>query len=313
MALAIGLGACAPRVASPGPPTGPPVVFADALIATDGARLPLRAWLPMPHHRAVIVALHGFNDYSNSIAAAAAYWASQGIAVYAYDQRGFGDAPNRGVWPGVEGLTGDLAAAVLAVRDRHPGIPVFVLGESMGGAVVLAAMAGANPPAADGAILVAPAILAHNDMPFYQRWALELSAYAIPSWRVTSRSLGIATTDNTEMLSAVMSDPKVIKAARIDTLWGLANLMDDAVRTAGGFDAPALILSGAHDEIVTDEPINALLARLPASGASTRTVIRYENGYHMLLRDLQAETVWRDVARWIDTRIEASKAATLQP
>jgi acylglycerol lipase len=190
-------------------------------------------------------------------------------------------------------------------------VPVFVLGDSMGGAVVLAAMTGPDPPAADGAILVAPAVWARSTMPFYQRWALWLSVHTVPSLTVTGRGLRIVASDNIEMLRALARDPKVIKATRIDTIWGLTNLMDDALEAAGRFEAPALILIGARDEIITEVPTKAMLRRLPEDAADRHTIIRYENGYHMVLRDLQAENAWRDVVSWIEAQI-AAKAAALR-
>ncbi|MCH8038067.1 MAG: alpha/beta hydrolase, partial [Proteobacteria bacterium] len=106
-------GACAPRLAPPGPGPTAPRLTADRLVAADGLELPLRAWLPADGARpkAVIVALHGINDYSNAFEAPGRYWAGRGIATYAYDQRGFGAAPNRGLWAGTAALTADLTAA----------------------------------------------------------------------------------------------------------------------------------------------------------------------------------------------------------
>ena len=78
----------------------PPVLKDKCLYAGDLAALPIRAWLPDKKLDAVVLAVHGFNDYSNGFDAAGTYFARQGIAVYAYDQRGFGRSPGRGVWPG---------------------------------------------------------------------------------------------------------------------------------------------------------------------------------------------------------------------
>ena len=81
-----------------------------------------------------------------------------GITTLAYDQRGFGLSPNPGIWAGAETMRADLNDALMAARARYPGVPVFALGESMGGAVVLTALALDAPPPADGIILVAPAV-----------------------------------------------------------------------------------------------------------------------------------------------------------
>jgi hypothetical protein len=91
----------------------------DRLIATDGAALPLRRWLPPGEPAAVVLALHGFNDYSNAFAIPARLWAERGIATYAYDQRGFGNAPGRGRWLGTRRLVADAATAI----ERAPFFP----------------------------------------------------------------------------------------------------------------------------------------------------------------------------------------------
>ena len=75
---------------------------AAAIVTADGYRLPLRRWLPEGEPATVIVALHGYNDYSNAFADAAPVWAEAGIATYAYDQRGFGRTTDPGIWPGAE-------------------------------------------------------------------------------------------------------------------------------------------------------------------------------------------------------------------
>src|SRR5690606_22726582 len=93
------------------------------------------------------------------------YFSARDIAVYAYDQRGFGDTEERGIWAGQQNLTGDLRQMILAVRELHPNVPLYVLGESMGGAVVINALAEENFPPIDGAILSAPAVWGSKTMP----------------------------------------------------------------------------------------------------------------------------------------------------
>src|SRR5262249_29202463 len=136
--LLLCLSACAPQLQPPSFEVAQPSLATDALVMDDGEKLPLRSWLPEGHPKAVIVALHGFNDYSQAFAEPAAFWASQGIATYAYDQRGFGATPHRGLWAGDPRMMQDVRQAVALIRARHPGVPVYLLGESMGGALALA-------------------------------------------------------------------------------------------------------------------------------------------------------------------------------
>jgi alpha-beta hydrolase superfamily lysophospholipase len=287
------------------PAPGPPIVPALAdkvLIAADGTRLPLRVWLPPGEARAAIVALHGFNDYSNAFAGVGPALARRGVAVYAYDQRGFGEAPGRGSWAGTKTLAEDLATASRLVRARHPGKPLYLLGESMGGAVVLAAVsgtAGATPPERDGVILVAPAIWGRATQPFYQRAALWLAVRLAPEMTLTGRGIRVVPSDNTAMLREFVRDPLVIKATRVDTLAGLVDLMDAAYVGAARLHDRALWLYGARDDIVPHGATEKALERVAPSERPDLTVAWYANGYHMLLRDLDAAVVLGDVASWI--------------
>ena len=217
----------------------------------------------------------------------------------AYDQRGFGAAPQPGIWPGQEKLTGDFRDVLAATRAAFPGVPVHALGESMGGGVLLAAWAEAPYPA-DSIILVAPAVWGRATMPFYQTAALFLSAYTTPWLRVTGSGLKRQPSDNIEMLRALSRDPLVLKETRVDAVWGLTNLMDAALSGSKVFDAPSLILYGAKDDIIPANATLDMLASLPPPRRSRKVAI-YDAGFHMLLRDLKAETSWRDILAWLDT------------
>src|SRR5262249_9139456 len=108
MCMLLALAACAPKVAPLGEAPTTAHLTDDGFVTDDGLTLPERKWLPpTPREtRAVVLAVHGFNDYSKAFDKVPAapgvgpFLAERGIAVYAYDQRGFGNAPNRGVWGG---------------------------------------------------------------------------------------------------------------------------------------------------------------------------------------------------------------------
>lgn len=302
-ALVFLLAACAPIEAPRGLESDTPAVTTDSFLTRDGLRLPLRHW-DAPHPRAIIVALHGMSDYSNALDMPATYWATQGITTYAYDQRGFGAAPNGGLWPGGDALRSDLSDCVAAVRARQPGIPVIALGESMGGAVVLTALAGVAPPHVDGAILVAPAVWSRNDMPASYRAALWLAAHVVPQMHVSGNGLKIWPSDNIPMLRKLAHDPLFQHSTRADAVWGLVNLMDEARHAPEHLSdpPPILFLYGKNDEVIPKAPTLAVIAELGARA----TVHRYEKGYHMLLRDLDRQLVFEDVVKWVDSTVSAS-------
>jgi alpha-beta hydrolase superfamily lysophospholipase len=285
-------------------PSSPQPRFTDsALIAADGASLPLRKWLPRGGVKAVILALHGFNDYSNGFAIPAALWAGHGIATYAYDQRGFGGAPLRQGWAGSATLAADAVTATRLLRAIYPGRPIYLLGESMGGAIAILAATGTDgvPPAeADGVVLSAPAVWGRATMEIWPRIALFAAVRFFPEMTLTGRGLGIKPSDNLPMLRALAKDPMVIKGARVATIYGLVDLMDTALAAAPRLDVPLLLLYGAHDEVVPRDALAQFVSGLPQS--PKRRLAYYRDGYHLLLRDLAGATVAGDIANWVFDR-----------
>jgi acylglycerol lipase len=303
--FAFAAAACA--TPDPSPPmiattTTAPQIVADAFIANDGTRLPLRHWLPDGPIKAIVLAVHGFNDYSHAFESAGQAWAKAGIATYAYDQRGFGAAPFPGSWAGTYLLDADLTAVTRLLRKNYPGVPLYLLGESMGGAVVTTAaagVAGAEKPQVDGIILVAPAVWGRQTLNVFLRVVLWTANHVVPHWTLTGQSLKIQPSDNIEMLRELSRDPLVIKETRVDTIAGLVDLMSEAFAAAPALQQRMLVLYGAHDQIVPPEPTEKFVAALPEDTAKKRVFAYYDQGYHMLLRDLDRAVVQRDVQNWI--------------
>ncbi len=292
------LGACAPRLQDPGPAayTGfaEPRIEADAFITRDAMRLGLSQW-QADEPRAVLIALHGMNDYGNAFALPGPWWAARGITTYAFDQRGHGRSPQRGIWPGSEVMVQDLGDFIAAVRRTHPEVPAFVLGHSMGGAVVLSALSEGRAEV-DGAILVAPAVWGWSTIPFPLNLMLWASAHTVPMLTVTGESLDRWPTDNIELLRQMGSDPHMIFETRFDALYGVVSLMDRAYEGSPDMPPPVLLLYGEQDQIIPPRPVGDVIARM----CPHRRVAIYPDGYHLLLRDLQAEVVWRDIVTFIE-------------
>jgi alpha-beta hydrolase superfamily lysophospholipase len=295
--LALALSGCAPTIMAPGPGPTAPALLATSIRTDDGEELAMREWLPEGKPKAVILALHGFNDYSNAFTEPATRWAADGIATYAYDQRGFGVNPNAGYWAGTERMVADLDVIAPLVRARHPDVPFYILGESMGGAVVMVAMGSDHPPEADGYILVAPAVRGRAALGPVASGGLWLVAHTIPYAKVTGRNLRIEPSDNIEMLRALSKDPVVIKQTRIDSLYGLVNLMDDALAASPHLKERALIMFGGEEQVVTLAAARDMIGQLPPH--APLTVALYPEGYHMLLRDTHADLAINDVAGWV--------------
>ena len=292
------LFACAPKLQPLGPVVTTPSFGADRLVMDDGVALPLRHWPAEEKTRAVVLAVHGFNDYSHAFEEPADDWAKDGIETYAFDQRGFGKTPYHGLWAGDRRMVADVKAAVRLVRQRNLGAPFYLLGESMGAAVVMSAVADKDPPKADGLILVAPAVWSRQNLGPVASGALWFFAHTIPWYTLDGRGLRVEPSDNQAMLEKLSRDPLIVKATRIDTIYGLVGLMDRAWAAAPRMPPRTLVLYGAHEQIIDDTAAAAMLRELPRGPVGPRIAV-YSQGYHMLLRDLNAHVVRQDIAAWI--------------
>jgi alpha-beta hydrolase superfamily lysophospholipase len=302
LAALMALAACAPMVQQAGKPglafQGPQLEAHD-VISFDGAGLGLQSWTPPDREPwAVIVGVHGMNDYSQAFHLAGPYWAAKGIATYAYDQRGFGRSPGRGIWAGEGLMTEDLRTLVALVRQRYPHATIAVVGESMGAATAIEAFASARPPAADRLVLVSPAVWGWSTQPPPYKLSLWLAAHVDGGWVVNPpRFLAdhIQASDNMAELIRMGRDPLEIWGARADTLYGLVAMMQDAWRDVGKVQVPTLDLHGAHDQIIPRTPALQAAARLRPGDLTAE----YAKGWHLLLVDNQAPVVWDDIASFI--------------
>jgi alpha-beta hydrolase superfamily lysophospholipase len=304
-ALCVAVSACATPYVQP--PLTPPAGFAGPAVADhflvmdDGARLPFLRWTPSGAEPwAIIVALHGMNDHDASFRLAGPWWAEQGVETWAYDQRGFGQAPGRGRWAGEERMTEDLRTAVALARAAHPQAIVAVVGESMGGSVATAAFGSERPPDADRVVLLAPGVWGWSSQGWLNSAALSVAArmaggYAAQAPDFIARR--IRASDNELELIRNGRDSDSILATRFDAIYGLVGLMETASRRLGDIRAPAILMYGAHDQVVKPGPMRRALESLPDS-ASLRTAW-YPDGWHLLNRDLQAEVVYRDVLAFL--------------
>jgi alpha-beta hydrolase superfamily lysophospholipase len=289
------LSACAtPQQVPPGP--GPAQAhFADDShwIAGDGYRLAFSSW-QAAKPRAIIVALHGMNDYGEAFAMPAKFWSENGVSTYAFDQRGFGRTEGDGRWPGTPIMVADARAFVALLRGRHPGLPIFLMGESMGGAVAI--LAGGESAGADGIILVSPALLGWSQLSVGERTALWTMMQISPGSQVTGQGLNRQPSDNIPVLEALGRDPYVIKRTRVDAVYGLVNLMEEASQRAGEVKPPTLIVYAGDDQVVPSQPIEELLQRMHNARA-----LCYSDGFHMLLRDVKGARAWKEILDYITT------------
>jgi acylglycerol lipase len=267
---------------------------ADHLLTGDGARLPVSSWRPDGPAAAVVLGLHGYGDYRKAFNLAARWLAPRGVAVYAYDQRGFGETDSRGYWPGADTLIDDCADAVRVLREAHPRLPLAVLGESMGGSVALAGLAGGQVTGVERLILAGPGVRGGVPLRQLHDLALRLGALALPWLAVELRRGGRPWLDPEES-TRLADDPLILRQLSVGTFDGLIELANRATVDAGKDLPPTLLLYGELDGTIPRVAIDDL-----AAGLGERCTLRlYPERHHLLLHEADADAVFADCLRWL--------------
>ncbi len=304
--VAVLAGCTATSFGVPKPYAGHPIITSGYFLLPGGVRQPYRLYPARGQVRVVVLALHGYTDSRDGWAILASSLCPHGVEIYAPDLSSFGASANRGYWPGTQILVDQARAEAFQLRARYPGVRLYIMGESMGGALGILLGTAKNPPPVDGYVLSAPAVWGGAAMNPLYRNALALAAYLAPGERLTGRDVHVQASDNEAALADFGADPLTIHAPRLDNLAGLVRLMGAAQAACGKFNQHALILYGGHDALVPKAAMRRCWHAIPASAPVT--LAYYPPDYHMLPRDLERATPNADILAYLQGQSLPSSA-----
>ena len=279
------------------------LVAPDHIFAmSDGAALPARIWKAQGQPKAVLLALHGFNDSRDAWESRASFFTQAGVTVAAPDQRGFGAAPQRGAWAGTARMVADTRELIDQLKKMYPRTPIYLAGESMGGAVLMVLMAQPDAPAVAGTILLAPAVW---DPGFTADMLLSVFASLSPHTLVPeqSASVHVVATDNMAALIRLYYDPLTLRTTQWIALRGLVTLMQQAAAAAKHDQGNILCLYGDNDQLVPAFAMARVWHDLSVRRTEKKDT-RFDmipGGHHLLLRDQGGERVAHDMQSWMTT------------
>jgi len=274
------------------------------LEGVGGIRLYRQSWLPDGPPRAVVVIAHGAGEHSGRYAHVAARLVDEGYAVYALDHRGHGRSEGpRAVIDRIDNAADDLDRLIMLAASEQPGVPLFLLGHSMGGTIsVRHAMA--HQDRLTGLILSAPLAALEAASPVTRLVARVLSAL--------TPSLGLFAVDP----ELVSRDPDVVKEYETDplvhhdrlparTIAELASAVESFPEAAGAITVPTLIMYGSGDHLVPPAGSMMLNDRI---GAPDKKLNTYDGLYHEILNEPEQDAVMDDLCSWLRARVRATVA-----
>jgi len=289
----------------------------ERIAATDGETIVLRFWGEQRAPRAIMLGVHGFTDYGRGFAHLSSQipaLAGFPMLVLALDQRGFGESTSRGRWAGIPPMLSDLDQVMAWTGVHYPQTPLILMGESMGAALVLAALNRDSWRAPDrlrGVVLLAPAIWGWSSMPWYQRVGLEVGRSLWPSLQLSgrgARQLGIRPTDDEAVAAYLGRDPNMLREVSLAMLAGLTDLMERAHAGRIPQQLPTLIAVGGRDRVIPVPAMCAWAQRQAPASARERWLVQ-DLGYHMLTRQKASGEVLEAISWWARAVLEDHPAA----
>ncbi len=271
--------------------------------AKDGVELFWRAWIPSSPRGAMVV-VHGLGEHSGRYGATAERLTRMGLAVWAPDLRGHGRSP--GIRVHVERFDEyleDTDAALALAASRHPKLPLFLLGHSMGGLVALRHLLH-RPGAASAAVISSPALGTH---PRFEPNAFTKGAARVLS-RVAPRLLIASNLDATclsrdrSVVEAYLADPLVSRKVSARWYTEIVAAMGDVRARAASVRTPVLLMQSGDDVLVDPEATRGWAGAAPAERVE---FVWWHGFYHEMFNEPEKDLVFGRVEAWLSRLLPA--------
>lgn len=289
-----------------------------------------QAFDPNAQVKATLLVLHGMAEHSGRYVEFAEYLAKQGIAVATYDHLGHGQTANsvaelgfiRHKYP-TQAVLQDVIIMANALKQRHPNVPHFIMGHSMGSFITRNVLQHHASQFA-GAILsgtadkdpsikpLIPMFTGLNKVLPKQRapWAAAamitvLGVKLKTKVKTKQASVFAWLSDNPDNVAAYEADERCGFVFTHNAFLALFELMDVALNKAWyanlSADFPMLVISGENDPVGNmSKGINKLVKRLTKKGYQQIKLHLYPQMRHEPLNESNNLQVYEDVATWLD-------------
>lgn len=269
--------------------------------ASDGDNLAVQDW-PLAEDerpRGLVVIVHGLGEHAGRYDHVARRLNGWGFAVRSFDQYGHGESDGvRGALPRKHRLLDDLADIVESWRVRVPGVPLIVLGHSMGGLVASRFVARGKLPV-DGLVLSSPALAAR--MNALQKLLLAVVPRIAPNFTVGNGLNPDFVSHDPGVVAAYRADPLVHD--RISGRLGqfIAEGGSRVLAHAASWKVPTLLMYAGADQLVDPEGSRAFAAAAPKDVVSAHC---FDDLYHEIFNEPapMAEPVFATLKQWLDAR-----------
>ncbi|MHA1732094.1 MAG: lysophospholipase [Promethearchaeota archaeon] len=254
----------------------------------SGDRLFYRCWPAGTGTKKVLVGVHGMVAHCDYYVLVADQVVENGVTTYALDLKHHGHSSGaKGDLESLAEVTSQLHEFVTFVRGEHPGIPVFLMGISMGGMIAVH-YAAAHPSELAGVVLVAPAVRTNvkvglKDIPLALKIGVSfLFRKGKPVVDLSKREEPGAGSRNPKRLEYDAADLLRIKKVSARYLLQVNKGVKGAFERGREIACPVLVFQGTDDKVVARDGVLEFFDQLPMKD---KTLVEVDGGYHSLFSD----------------------------
>lgn len=256
----------------------------------DGTRLFVKTNLPATP-KALVVIVHGLCEHQGRYDYVTQQLVAQGFGVYRFDHRGHGRSDGKPIfYNDFNEMIDDVNFVVEVAKQEQPTLPVFLIGHSMGGFAV--STFGMKYPEAVNGIVTSGAVTRFN-RPFPIPPGLPVDAY-FPN------ELADGVCSDPAVVEAYVNDPLVAKEISFGLFYALFAGVEWNKQNSNRFVAPALVLHGCHDGLVSEKDSRDFYGDI---ASEDKTLKIYAFLFHEIFNEPSKDEVIADVVAWLEKRI----------
>lgn len=267
------------------------------LTSFDGLTIYHQSWLPDGEPRAVVMLVHGLGEHSGRYGHVAGRLISAGYAVHGLDHRGHGKSEGKRVFvKSYDEFMADLIQFRGHVESEHPGLPLIVLGHSMGGNLAVGHVLDHHDGVA-GLALSGPALAVSDALSPMQIKIFKLIAKVAPGVRPEGLDSSAISRDQA-VVDSYRADPLVYTGKMSAGIGAaLINAMERFPDRYPSLKLPLLIMHGTDDRLADISGSKTLEAGAVNADVTTHY---YDGLYHEIFNEPEQGQVLDDLVTWID-------------
>ncbi len=251
--------------------------------------------------RAVVVLAHGYAEHCGRYQELMRRLNEQGLSVYSWDWRSHGRSPGLpGMVESVDELVEDCDRLLERVKALHPGLPIYLMGHSTGGAIALLYhLRHLDRHDLAGLILSAPVVKLEVN-PVLRRMS-KLMSRLLPALQVVDAAPIEFLSHDEAVKTAAEMDPLFYKGrVRARTGYAILQAADEIQKNMHLIRIPLLIMQGDMDKVV--DPNGASMLH-DAVSSLDKTLIHYPGFYHEIFNEIGKEAVFSDLESWLQEHL----------